>query len=439
MKNPVSSVVSALLAAAVAPVTPPAPPGPPAAPTWDTLPAFLEAAADDGFTGAVLAVHDGEVVVDRGYGLANRERGIPITPDTIFAVGSEPIDFTHAGILWLAQHDKLTLDDPLTAFFDDVPPDKRAITVEQLMTGASGLPNFHDLPGDRDPDHAWIDRDQAMRRIFAMPLLFRPGSDRRHSHSAWGVLAAILEIASGRSYRDFTREHLFAPAGMHDTGFNGDWVPLDRLAIGYGLRSDGDVNAPPWWGPTSWLVMGSGGQISTTRDIARFLDAMREGRILAPEWAQRYFGPGPGADRNGDDYGFEMFVYRAPGARSYVITMTNANRPGPDDDDDTIFVRTSRALGDVVLGRTRPPFSLGIEMAPRGQGGVEVVRVVPGGAAEQAGLLAGDVLLAADGTPLGDDPLAVLDPSLRDGSPIAFAVRRGERTLEITVRPAPTR
>ncbi len=175
--------------------------------SWETLPAWLEAQAAAGFTGAVLVVRDGEVVVDRGYGPANRELGLPITPETIFATGSQPIDFTHAGILWLAQHGKLRLEDPITRYFEDVPADKRGITLEHLMTGGSGLADFHDVPSDRDPDHWWIDRDEAMRRIFAQELLFAPGEGDEHSHSAWGVLAAVVEIASGERYQDFTREH----------------------------------------------------------------------------------------------------------------------------------------------------------------------------------------------------------------------------------------
>lgn len=406
--------------------------------TWDTLEGYLAAEAKAGFTGAVLVVHDGEVVVDAGYGLANRERKIPIRPDTIFAVGSAPIDFTHAGILWLAQHGKLELSDPITKYFDNVPPDKRAITIEHLMTGASGLANFHDVPTDRDPDHSWIDRDEAMRRIFAGELLFAPGTGREHSHSAWGVLAAILEKASGESYQDFTRKHLFAPAGMKDTGFNGDPVPVERLAIGYGLRSDGEINAPPYWGKTSWLVMGSGGQASTTRDTARWLNAMRDGKILEPEWAARYFGPGPGGDRNGDDYGYEMFVYRAPMARSYAILITNANKPEPGDEDATPFVKVSRAIGELILDRRRPRFSLGVQLGVRPDGIVEIGGVVRDGAAAKAGVKAGDLLLAVNGMVVKDDPLAVLGPALATGEPVELRLGRGDETVAITVRPTAT-
>lgn len=405
--------------------------------TWETLGEFLDAEAEAGFTGAVRVVRDGEIVVDRGYGLANRELGIPITSETVFAVGSQPIDFTHAAILLLAQEGRLDLSAPITRFFDGVPPDKRAITVEHLMTGASGLPDFHDRPGDRDPDHGWIDREEAVRRILGAELLFEPGTAREHSHSAWGLLAAVVEIVSGESYQDFTGERLFAPAGMDDTGFNGEPVPRGRLAVGYGERSDGEVNSPPYWGPTSWLVMGSGGQVSTTGDTSRWLDAMREGRILEPEWARRFFGPGPGAHRNGDAYGFEMFVYSTPMATTHAVLITNSFRADPETGAPPPFERVARAVGELVLDRSRPRFSLGVEMAPAADGGVEIVVVRPGSAAAEGGLRPGDVLVAAGGTPFGPDPLAVLDPYLQSGDPVVFRLRRAGDTVELTVRPAP--
>jgi len=406
-------------------------------PSWATLSSWLDGEAAAGFTGAVLVVRDGEVVIDKGYGLANRELGLAVTPETIFAVGSQPIDFTHASILWLAQSGRLQLEDPITKYFDSVPADKQSITIEHLMTGGSGLPDFHDIPSDRDPDHSWIDRAEAMRRIFAQQLLFPPGDGDEHSHSAWGVLAAIVEIASGQTYQEFTREHLFAPAGMNDTGFNGDRVAKERLAVGYGMRSDGEINAPPYWGPTSWLVMGSGGQVSTTGDTGRWLTAMREGRILEPEGAERFFGPGPGANRNGDVYGFEMFVYHGPMAESYAVLLTHANNPREAGSEDTHFVEVSRTVGDLLLAPYRPKFSLGIAVEPGPDGTVEVGDVVAGSAAERDGLAVGDLLVSVNGTAFGDDPFAILEPYLMSGETIVFALRRGDETLEISVTPNP--
>jgi len=416
---------------------PPPETGEPPELTWESLEARLAAEAAAGFSGALLVVREGEIVLEAGYGLAHRERGVACTPDTIFAIGSTPIDFTKAALWLLIEDGKLALDEPLPRFFDGVPEDKRAITVEHLMTGRSGLRDFHDLPGDRDPDHHWIDRAEAVRRILAQELLFAPGQGEEHSHSAWGLLAAMIEIRSGQSYPAFTRARLFGPAGMRDTGFFGEEVAPERLALGYGPRSDGEVNAPPYWGPTSWLVMGSGGMTSTLRDMHRWLRALRGGKLLGPESLARYWSPPGALLAGGDAYGFEILYTEGPD--DYFILLSNQNvRPHRQ-----AFERLGQDLFQLVLGEARPPYSLGVELAVEaraGEGGAEskvvlVRRVLPGSAAEEGGLRAGDVLLAAGGTPLAPDLWAVLDGYLRSGARIVFTVERAGTRSEVEVRP----
>ncbi len=294
--------------------------------SWDGLEARLEAEAKAGFAGSVLVLREGAIVLDKGYGLANREKEIANRPDTIFAIGSTPIDFTKASILLLAEAGELALADPLSFFFPEAPEDKRGITLDQLLSGRSGLVDFVDTPADRDPDHAWIDRDEFLRRVFGSALLFQPGQGREHSHAAFGVLAAVIEVVSGETYPEFTRKRLFEPAGMHDTGFFGAEIPAQRLALGYGPRQDGVLNAPPYWGPTSWLVMGSGGQVSTTHDLLRWHQALRAGKILGPELLPRAIEP-PGALLNGGDmYGFEVYYTQGPGSQMFLCSNAAENR-----------------------------------------------------------------------------------------------------------------
>jgi CubicO group peptidase (beta-lactamase class C family) len=300
---------------------------PPRPIAWDGLAQRLKQEEAAGFSGAVLVVRDGQVVLDQGYGLANRETGVRCTSETIFGIGSTPIDFTRAGILLLIEAGQLAFDATVGELFPQAPEEKRAITIAQLMSGRSGLPDFHDLPSDRDKDHAWIDRDEAVRRILAQELLFRPGQGEEHSHSAWGLLAAVIELVSGETYPEFTRKNLFEPAGMKDTGFFGAPIPAERLAIGYGLRHDGETNAPPYWGPTSWLVMGSGGQTSTTRDMERWLTGLRTQKILGEEMTRRYFGPDDGGPLvGGDMYGF--YICYTTGAKARMILISNSAAPG---------------------------------------------------------------------------------------------------------------
>jgi CubicO group peptidase (beta-lactamase class C family) len=191
------------------------------------------------------------------------------------------------------------------------------------MQGSSGLEDFHDRPADRDMDHAWIDREEAVRRILEGDLTFPPGRGNSHSHSAWGLIAAIVEVASEQSYQDFTRQNLFEPLGMTDTGFNGDPVPAERLAVGYGDLRDGETNAPPFWGPTSWLVLGSGGMTTTIDDMARWMNGLRNAELFSPESARLFWSPPGSLARAGDMYGFEVFYTEGPD--TYFVLLTNYN------------------------------------------------------------------------------------------------------------------
>jgi CubicO group peptidase (beta-lactamase class C family) len=297
---------------------------------WSTLESRLAEEARAGFSGAVLVARDGGLVLYEGYGFADREKKIPNDRRTIFAIGSTPIDFTHAAILKLEDMGKLKTSDLITRHLRDVPADKRAITIEQLMSGRSGLPDFHHVRGvDKDPDLSWIDRGTAVKRILDSELRFEPGTDRAHSHSAWVLLAAIVEMASGQSYGAFLRAHIFEPAGMTRTQLHEDLARVDdrEIAIGYDATRAGKVNSPKYWGKTSWLVMGSGGMSSTPDDLYSFFTAVRGARVLSPASAQK-FGMGNGLMVGGDDRGF--LCMHASRAGDMFILSSNAHS-GPGD------------------------------------------------------------------------------------------------------------
>ena len=282
-----------------------------------------------GFSGTVLVVRNGKIVLHQGYGFADRDRKIPNGTETIFAIGSVPIDFTRAAILKLEQTGKLRTSDAITRFLDDVPADKRSITIDHLMGGASGLPNFHHIMGvDADADLTWIDRATAIDRILRQDLLFAPGTGEAHSHSAWVLLAALVEIASGQSYGDYLRENFFKPAGMKRTGLHEDAArfPDRELAIGYEGQPVGKLNTPRYWGRTSWLVMGSGGMQSTPHDLYRWLSAIRNGKTLSAASAAKYWTGAVLA--GGDDRGF--FCLYTEGPDNLMIMSSNAHSRAGD-------------------------------------------------------------------------------------------------------------
>jgi CubicO group peptidase (beta-lactamase class C family) len=315
---------------------------------WDNLAQRLEEESKRGFSGTVLVVRGGKIILHRGYGLAERERGLPNTTETIFAIGSVPIEFTKAAVLKLEEMGKLRTSDAITMYFADVPADKQAVTIDHLMSGASGLPDFHHVAGvDADPDLAWIDRETAIRRILGQELLFSPGGGQAHSHSAWVLLAALVEVVSKQSYGDFLRAHFFAPAGMTRTGLHEDLerFPDDELAVGYGGQSAGRINSPKHWGPTSWLVVGSGGMASTPHDLHAWLDAMRRGKLLTPAAEAKYWSHGLLA--GGDDRGFLCLFTQGPD--DLMILCSNAHA-APGD----LVSALGRRLAELVMGRPLP-------------------------------------------------------------------------------------
>lgn len=276
--------------------------------TWQTLGDRFRQWEAAGFSGVVIAQRAGNTLLRESYGMADPALNRPTALTSIYGIGSTPIDFTITGILLLAQRGQLALDDSLGKYFPDVPVDKRGITLRHLMTGRSGLRNFHgDQLLDWDQDLAWIDRATALQRIFGQTLLFPPGTKEVHSHSAFGVLAAVIEVVSNTTYASFVRSEILKPVGMVRTGFYGERGNLSvaDFAVGAGPSHVGLPNIPPNWGPTSWLVMGSGGMYSTVDDMARYYESISAGTLLRGEWATWQQGATVGV--GGSDRGYFLF------------------------------------------------------------------------------------------------------------------------------------
>lgn len=315
--------------------------------TWDSVAKRISEMEEKGLSGVLFLARDNETLVREAYGKSNRALGYDTALDTVFGIGSTPIDFTVAGVLLLAQQGRLSLDDTVDAFFDDVPADKRGLSIRHLISGQSGLPDFHHIDSDWDADLAWIDRDEAVRRILAQPLLFTPGSGNAHSHSAYGLVAAIIERVSGQGYFEYLSAAFFEPAGMRRTGMYGDagGLGLRDFAVGYGRSVVGVPNIPPNWGPTSWLVMGSGGMYSTLGDMLRFYRFLQSGDVLDEEHARRMGGETVAI--GGSERGF-YFFYATNGHGNAAMLLMNGGGQSPEVRD------LSQALETLVMSGVEP-------------------------------------------------------------------------------------
>lgn len=291
---------------------------------WKTYKDVLLEEASKGFSGAVLIVRNGKVVHQQGYGFANKSNVLKNSSKIIFDVGSVPIDFTRAAILKLVDDGKISFDDPIDKFIDNVPADKKRMTIEHLMTNKSGLHNFHgDDSKDVDHDLSWISREEAINRMLSRKLLFEPGSDVSPSHSGYGLLAAIVEIVSGKTYEAFLKDVFFTPLKMKNTGPYGESATLNprMMAVGYGKQVS-DPNIPAKWGPTSWLIKGSGGMVSSPSDLYLWNKGLHDGKILS-EKSKEFYSKGK-FSVGGSERGFFTVYTRSPD--NAVVICSNADR-----------------------------------------------------------------------------------------------------------------
>lgn len=291
--------------------------------TVEMLPALLDSLENTGYSGLLYARKKGDELIEQAFGMANPGMNIPNTIETIFATGSRPIDYTVAAIQLLDQQGELSIEDSITEYFDDVPADKQNLTLQHLLTGRSGLPDFFDTEDDWDADLAWVAREEATHRLLNIDLIFEPGTNRQHSHAAFGLLAIIVERVSGMDYFEFLKENFFDPAGMDKTGEYGETLgfSIEDFAEGKGPQRIGLPNIPPNWGPTSWLVKGSGGMYSTLGDLRTFYDYLRSGEVLDEEH-QRVFR-GESVQLDGSMRGFELFSIHYPNDDTELYLFLN--------------------------------------------------------------------------------------------------------------------
>lgn len=267
--------------------------------TRERLDLHLGRLVADGYSGAVMVMRGDDVVLSKGYGIAHRGRGLVATDRTLIQLASVTKPFTAAAILKLEMDGRLRVSDRITRYFDDVPPDKRSITVHQLLTHTSGMPH---RVGVCWPPSAKTSRDEYVREMLAADLEAAPGKVFLYSNDGYGLLGAIIEHASGTTYEQYLRDSLFTPAGMTRTGYTFDAATLAEAARGYHGDDEYLGNLNPAFrnasGP-AWCNRASGGLLATAEDMRRWIDALRGGRILSDEalrtMLHRHVRESPGA------------------------------------------------------------------------------------------------------------------------------------------------
>ncbi len=240
---------------------------------------YLTKGVANGFSGAILVAKGEDIILSRGYGMANKEKGIPNGKSIIYDIGSVTKQFTAAAILKLTELDKLKVSDPLSTFFKDLPSDKKNISIHQLLTHSAGL---IDNIGDGDFDH--IPTEDYFKKLFASKLINTPGTKHAYSNSGYSLLARIIELVSGQDYETFLETNLFNPSGMVQTGYLKPEWDSNLYAMGYkeNVINIGSMAARyRKEGKVSWALIGNGGINSTIEDMYKWDIALKTNKVLS--------------------------------------------------------------------------------------------------------------------------------------------------------------
>ncbi|MGK2910052.1 MAG: serine hydrolase domain-containing protein [Sphingobium sp.] len=240
-------------------------------------------AARNDFAGSIIIARHGNRILARNWGFADPAKRTPMTLDTPMFLASAGKMFTAVATLQLVDAGKIDLDAPMGRYLTDYPnKDMAKVTVRQLLTHRGGTGDIGILGRDDGANRALTRTINDIVRLNGnRGPDFPPGSKADYSNYGFILLGAIIERVTGGSYYDYIAEHVFKPAGMTNSGFP-DHDHLQGVAVGYThfygaeLKLVANMDVLPWRGASA------GGGVSTANDMLRFLDAMKDGKLLSP-------------------------------------------------------------------------------------------------------------------------------------------------------------
>lgn len=318
---------------------------------------------------AVLVQKDGQVVLRKGYGMANLELGVPMTPENVFEIGSVTKQFTAAAILLLQERGQLRLEDPITKYLPDYPTHGQTITIENLLTHTSGIPSYTGLP----EWYPHIREDMKPADVAALfkdkPLEFTPGERWSYDNSGFFLLGMIVEKASGRTYEQFVEEEIFRKLGMTHSRYGHSEEVIPLRASGYSKDDQGFRNADF---VSMTQAYAAGGLMSTVDDLAIWGRALQSEALLRKPSLDRMltayrlksgvptqYGYGIGVldfrgtrviQHSGDIKGYSAHVAWAPAERLFVAVLSNNDATDPRPEDLALRI-VAKATGKPVEER----------------------------------------------------------------------------------------
>jgi CubicO group peptidase (beta-lactamase class C family) len=250
-------------------------------------------AAEGDLSGVILIARDDRILIERAFGMADREAKIPNTLDTKFGIASVGKMFTAVAITQLAEAGKLSFDDTVEKVLPDYPNKDvgSRVTIKQLLTHSAGMGTFFESPGfvmgkefPNTTAEIEVYKDEK--------LFFEPGTRWRYSNAGYSLLGAIIERLSSKTYLEYIRENIFKPLGMRDTYTNSPGKAAPNSSVFYTQSDNDPLGLESYIADRNFaaaMASSFGGCCSTARNMFRFLRAYRTGQLLGPQMTDALF------------------------------------------------------------------------------------------------------------------------------------------------------
>jgi len=276
---------------------------------------LAEAALAEGpGVGLSIGVKRGDdLLLAKGYGLADMENAVPATAETVYNIASVTKQFTAAAIMQLVERGKVGLDDPVTKYLPNFPNQGYEVTIRHLLTNTSGISHPYLGGSTLSEEEQFVRNVTRVARIVRRderwmaefqdtPSHFPPGEQYSYSNDGFNVLGMVVEEVSGVSYPEYIRAHIFGPLGLTGSPVCDERSIIPGRAQSYRLRGGVLMNDLPI--PRS--AIGSGGLCLTVLDLLSWNSALSEGRVVSPDAYKQMTTPAMLNDGSTAGYGFGL-------------------------------------------------------------------------------------------------------------------------------------
>ncbi len=297
---------------------------------------------------SIAVCRNGHIIKVQGYGFSNLEHRVAATGDTVYQSGSVGKQFTATAVMMLAEEGKISLDDPITKYFNNAPAHWQSITIRHLLTHTSGIKDYEE---GKDIDYRRDYSEDELEQVAkGLAPDFPPGTQWSYSNTAYVLLGVLIHKVSGQFYGDFLRDRIFAPLGMNTARVITEEDIVPNRAAGYRIVQ-GEWKNQEWVAPRL-NTTADGSLYLTARDMAKWDAALYGSKLLRPEsleqmWTPVRLGNGasypygfgwaieeqrgfPNIEHGGSWQGFRSHIARYVEQRLTVIVLANLAQANPE-------------------------------------------------------------------------------------------------------------